>query len=516
MAFLTDDFNRANAANRGANWTSVSGFSARIDTNEAEANNAGDPALEYYNAITPAGDAQYAEITLRSPIETGTDAGVGPAVRIQTGADSAYIVKVNTVAGQRFRVFKRVAGADGSALITYTGAAPAVGDRVGVSIDAAHLITLFVNDVSVGTFDASSSPLTGGRVGDFSLLVIDFPRWDDWEGGDLAATAFNGRWQLEDGSGNWQLEDASGYWVGEAFVASGYQDGAVSYAGVGNTAIAGQRVAQGAVTYAGAGATGFAGVRLAVGAVGYAGAGTYATAGVRLANGAVAYAGVGTFSTGAALNLTASVAYAGAGNYAQAGVRVATGAVAYNGVGTYSTAAVLKVAGAVAYQGTGTFLVNGQTSAFTDAAVTFAGVGAFAITPGLKVSAAVAYAGAGTTALAARRVTTATVAYQGTGSLSLSPALTISTLVAFSGLATFTVDGVAAGPNVDLLLTGFDASSPRYAGFDRSALTAVGADVSTPLLTGLGVDSETTVGLNHIHPKYVGSDRSRSRYRGTR
>jgi len=196
VAFASDNFNRANASDRGANWTSVSsGNRTALDANESEGNNAGNAALEYYNPVTP-GTAQSAQITLRTPIETGSSGGVGPAVYVQTGADSGYFVRCNTVAAQRFQLIRRIAGAE-TVLATYTGAAPAVGDvvRLEVTLDGSNdpVLDLFVNGTSVGTpfpfTDTNAAALTSGRVGDFGLIINDFARWDDWQGGDLGEVA---------------------------------------------------------------------------------------------------------------------------------------------------------------------------------------------------------------------------------------------------------------------------------------------------------------------------------------
>jgi len=178
----TDNFNRADSADRGVNWTSVSGFRTRIDTNESEGNNAGDPALEYYNPDTP-GPAQGAKIILRAPIETTAGGGQGPAIRIQTGADTGYIVRCNTVAAERFQVYRRIAGADGTAIMGYTGAAPTAGDLVDLRVNDQFDLELYINAVQRATFtDTDANKIASGCYGDFGLIINEFIRWDDWEG----------------------------------------------------------------------------------------------------------------------------------------------------------------------------------------------------------------------------------------------------------------------------------------------------------------------------------------------
>lgn len=200
MAIGTDNFDRAdNPTNRGANWTSVSGFSSLIASNEATPNTAGQPCLNYYNTFTPT-DAQYAKITLRSPLETltGGPYGVGPAIRIQTGADSGYNVIVNSVAAERFRAYRRIAGAE-TLIMQYTGAAPAIGDVVELRANSAFDLVLLVNSVQVASFtDTDVNKIQSGRVGDFGIIGNDFSHWDNWEGGDITvADSAKGRhWTL--------------------------------------------------------------------------------------------------------------------------------------------------------------------------------------------------------------------------------------------------------------------------------------------------------------------------------
>lgn len=197
MTIASDNFNRADAANRGANWTSVSGFNSRIASNEATPDTAGNPCLNYYNLITP-GAAQYSKITLRAPLETlaAGPYGPGPAIRIQTGADTAYVCECNIVAAERFRVFRRLAGFNTQIMI-YTGAAPAFGDIVELRVDADFNLTLWVNGVQVAAFtDTDVNKIAGGRVGDFGIVGNDFSHWDDWEGGDLATDPASRPWNV--------------------------------------------------------------------------------------------------------------------------------------------------------------------------------------------------------------------------------------------------------------------------------------------------------------------------------
>lgn len=186
MAIDTDNFDRAdNPTSRGSNWTSVSGFSSGIASNESTPNTSGDPCLAYRNTITP-GAAQYAKITLRSPLDDLAGGGVGPAIRIQTGADTCYHVICNSVASERFQVYRRIAGFDTSIFGT-TAIVPAVNDIVELRVNADFDLELYVNSIlRAGPFtDTDANKIASGRVGDWGLLVNQFPHWDNWEGGDM-------------------------------------------------------------------------------------------------------------------------------------------------------------------------------------------------------------------------------------------------------------------------------------------------------------------------------------------
>lgn len=183
----SDNFNRANSSNRGANWTSVSGFNSQILSNQAAANASGDAALEYRNTITP-GAAQSAQITLGSVIESTAGFGVGPAIRIQTGADTGYVMAINTVAGERFRVYRRITGTN-TFIFGYTGAAPVAGDQVKLQVNSAFDLELYVNGVLRASFtDTDANKIATGRVGDYGLITAVVATWDDWSGGAVGGS----------------------------------------------------------------------------------------------------------------------------------------------------------------------------------------------------------------------------------------------------------------------------------------------------------------------------------------
>lgn len=184
MTIATDNFNRANSSTRGANWSIATGTAVTINTNQASSS--GSRSLEYYNAITP-GLAQYSKITLSAPLEDGgdTNAGNGPAIRIATAADTAYIVTINSQVANRFTVHRRIAGSN-TELFNYRAAGPVVGDIVELRISAGYDLELYVNNVLRGAFtDTNAAKIASGQVGDFNEPFNQFQQWDNWEGGDV-------------------------------------------------------------------------------------------------------------------------------------------------------------------------------------------------------------------------------------------------------------------------------------------------------------------------------------------
>src|SRR6478609_7827815 len=106
-ALATDDFNRADAANLGANWTQGGGAGTRFTlTSNTAAQNAGTPpSIDFYNAVVwPAN--QYAKCTI-AVLDTLADSGPGPAVRISSSALTLYFAQCNTADP---RLYKSVAG----------------------------------------------------------------------------------------------------------------------------------------------------------------------------------------------------------------------------------------------------------------------------------------------------------------------------------------------------------------------------------------------------------------------
>jgi hypothetical protein len=183
VATASDDFNRANAATLGANWTQAKGDSARhgILGNQADANGAADCG-DYYSATAFGGDqfSQATVVAVASLLQAVTVRGITSGVnrdRYNGGHD------FNDTGNKRHRIYKYVGGVWTSlgahASEDLTAGHVARLEAVGTGLD------LKINGVSkVATTDAS---LASGQPGLYSVHgVADVAMWDDWSGGDLA------------------------------------------------------------------------------------------------------------------------------------------------------------------------------------------------------------------------------------------------------------------------------------------------------------------------------------------
>lgn len=176
----TDNFNRANAANLGANWTVITNAFA-IASNEAQAASGAAPHENYYNAVTWPND-QYSQVVVGTVVETTVDKGVGPAVRITAGGDLYFLA-----GGGDARVYKRIGGT--YTQLGTTGAAVATGDVLYLEVQGTTLIAK-KNGSSICGSPITDSALSAGNAGmwgysDAAVLA----RADNWEGGDFAGGA---------------------------------------------------------------------------------------------------------------------------------------------------------------------------------------------------------------------------------------------------------------------------------------------------------------------------------------
>lgn len=172
----SDDFNRANSADLGANWTQVPGAdNLEIVSNVVRCSASNSHALEYWNADTPSDD-QWSEIEGVS-IPSGVDDAISAMVRTSTGAFTAYYSQMKT---NRCALYKVVAGS--YAEITSSATNPAAGTVSRVRVVGT---TISLNLDGVQELSSTDTTLTSGRWGIAIYATIQSgAELDNWEGGN--------------------------------------------------------------------------------------------------------------------------------------------------------------------------------------------------------------------------------------------------------------------------------------------------------------------------------------------
>lgn len=184
----TDDFNRANAANLGANWT-IFDAALPIVSNQVTRPGVG-AASELYNAVTPPAD-QWAQIVIKALCDT-SDEGMGPCVRMN--GTNLYFVQTNAV---ETRIYKRISG-------TYTqlgadGVACAVNDVLYLEVQGNALIAKKNGTAIITTTDPASA-IASGSAGLWATAAGSVTTAGD----DFAFGDFSGGAIIEDVS-DWPL-----------------------------------------------------------------------------------------------------------------------------------------------------------------------------------------------------------------------------------------------------------------------------------------------------------------------
>lgn len=200
MAVLaTDDFNRANAATLGANWTDhEQGFD--ISSNTAIPGSIPSDNRTGYTAIAWPND-QYSQAAVTSG-ETGSGAGhdEGLGVCVRAGSNFSYRLVISSAASNNIYLSKRVAGAHSTIWtrsITYAAGTALYLEAQGTSIVAKY------SGAAVGASQTDSS-LTAGNAGvEYSSTAENAAQsannLDNWEGGNFGTKAkppFRRQWRF--------------------------------------------------------------------------------------------------------------------------------------------------------------------------------------------------------------------------------------------------------------------------------------------------------------------------------
>lgn len=175
MSFI-DDFNRANAANLGANWTVASSVDFTIVSNEARCLNA--PMMSFYNGTTWPND-HYSRVTIGSLVDTASDNGIGPAIRMAAAATTAYFAQCNTHEINLYVVN------GGSYALLGTAGAVATGDVIELSATGTSITVKKNGSTVIGP--VTDATLTTGRSGIWGSDGSNGPTINAWEGDATAS-----------------------------------------------------------------------------------------------------------------------------------------------------------------------------------------------------------------------------------------------------------------------------------------------------------------------------------------
>jgi len=180
----TDSFTRANNADLGTAWDVPTGGAAfKVASNAATPTFLESDAMESNNSATWPND-QYAQCAV-TVVGTVSTTGLGPAVRMATGALTFYRCVASHAATNNVELAKFVSG-------SYTQLALRTqawtdGDVLRVEVSGTTL-KMFRNGTQLGA-NVTDSSIASGRAGIGYSGAVTSGSLDDWEGGDFTTAA---------------------------------------------------------------------------------------------------------------------------------------------------------------------------------------------------------------------------------------------------------------------------------------------------------------------------------------
>lgn len=184
MAVYTDTFTNSNSTAltaHNANWAVPTGATGCRVFNNTAVSSSGNDSVNYWNQAV--GAAQYAKTTF---VSGQLEPACGPAVRVQSGADSYFYALVNT-SGTVF-CGQCIAGTATNWDSGQTGWA--AGDTVELHTDPSTSTTFHLkrNGTTIATYTGKSA-LSGGFVGIAVNSNFQAVGADNWEGGDVTPSS---------------------------------------------------------------------------------------------------------------------------------------------------------------------------------------------------------------------------------------------------------------------------------------------------------------------------------------
>lgn len=190
----TDDFNRANNADLGANWTPISDGNSGGDnftiTSNAAVSTGPDAAdcCEGYTGISWPND-QWSEVTYGTAGADALGAGDGPCVRTVAGTPSTFDYYRLIASGAGWELGKFVDGAFTS-IASGAGTTWADGDRAYLEVQGTTLIVKKNTTNGAGGTTVTTqtdSSIASGNPGIAHSTSDTASKIDSWQGGDFVA-----------------------------------------------------------------------------------------------------------------------------------------------------------------------------------------------------------------------------------------------------------------------------------------------------------------------------------------
>lgn len=186
----TDNFNRADSLDLGANWATPTGATGlQIVSNQVYGESTTGFNVEYY--VGTFTNNQYSQVvmTVRS---AGGATGVGPTVRVSAGGNG-YMVLANGGTGIILALLLN--GGWGGQLASYGVSVPPLGAVIRLEAEGTALRVYEDGVLRISTTDATYATGNPGAV--HSESTLSAAQLDDWEGGNLGGAAIHPpRWFL--------------------------------------------------------------------------------------------------------------------------------------------------------------------------------------------------------------------------------------------------------------------------------------------------------------------------------
>jgi len=191
----TDDFNRADAATLGSNWSRAFGSSADmgIFSNQVDVASANTFAMAYYNALAWPDD-QYSQ----AKVIALASHSMMVICRASTATSTSWYgggCGSSLFGNNNYRIARRISGGSVTSLASVaTNVAANDVLKLECTGGTGPALALYRNGSSMVTFTDSGGVSSGQAGLQAQNNNGNVALWDDWEGGDFAAAGGTNRW----------------------------------------------------------------------------------------------------------------------------------------------------------------------------------------------------------------------------------------------------------------------------------------------------------------------------------